>query len=462
MELCDAYILESYDWQADVIESWLAIGEDGKYAHPTCGIVLPRQNGKSKCIVAARMFVGAVFYGEKIRYSAHRVDTMLEMWEIFVNLFGDPRLKQWDFPELHNLVKRISLQNGHLFISLKNGAVINFVARSTGSGRGNTVDVNIYDEAQTLTETQLAAALPSQSAAPSGNPQVIYIGTPPDYEEASGEVFGRVRSNAIKGAEGIAWHEWSVDEIGDVSDKTRWYATNPSLGLSLLESAVENEYNNMSEEKFARERLAYWSDRATDKAIDDDAWNDTKVEEPCDSQDNYFLGIKFAPGGNQVAVSSVIVKEDGTTYGELAINEVEQSGLQWLIDRILAQRENIAMIGIDGKSGAGELAQRLLDAQLPNKQRIHPNAVHVLSSQEVVVAATMLNSSLEEKTLTHRTDKILDISAHSATKRKIGTDGYGFGNDSIPIESMAIANWIARTGERKCLLRQKTAKAARR
>lgn len=460
VELANKYILPLYDWQQDVLTTWLSLNDEGKYAHPTCGLILPRQNGKSKGVIAARMLSGAVLYGEKIRYSSHRVDSMMEMWDIFLGILGDPRTAYKEFPELNAMVKRVSLVNGHRYFEFTNGGALYFTARSTGAGRGNTVDVNIYDEAQYMTEAQSASSKFGQSAAPRGNPQTIYIGTPPDYIESTGEVFGRIRQNAINGISTIAWHEWSVAEVGDVSDKERWYATNPSLGLSLLLSAVEDEYNETSEETFARERLAYWAEVETNIGVNRTLWDETILDDAYDSDDVFFLGIKFSPNGKQVSVSAVTLKPDGTTYGELAINEVEKSGITWLFDRIVEQSENIAGVAIDGKSGAGELAFKLLHDKLPDGKKIHKDAVKVMSTQDVIVASTMLNSSLEEKTLTHYRDKNLDISAHKATKRKIGNDGYGFGGDSIPLESMAIANWLARTSDRQSLLVRKTRKEA--
>lgn len=443
VELADNYLLRLYDWQRDVVSSWLSRDEEGLYAHKTCGLILPRQNGKSKGVIGARMLIGAVFYGEKIRYSAHRVDTMREMWDIFVNVFGDTRYKFWEYPELHALVKRMSHINGHLYIALKNGGTLNFVARSTGSGRGNTVDVNIYDEAQYLTETMLSSALPSQSASPSGNPQVIYVGTPPDLMECTGEVLGRVRENVLKREpEGIAWHEWSVEEIGDVADRSRWYAANPSLGLSLLESAVVNEFNNMTPETFARERLGYWASIATLKAVDDDLWGKTTVSDFNEDYTKYCVGIKFAPNGSQFSVAVGLLLDDETTYCELVMNETQSRSLVELIDWLVKRKNKISLIAIDGKSGAGELYERLVKSGMSKK------AVKILSSKEVVVAATMLNSSLTEGTIKHLEGKVLDASAREATKRKIGVDGYGFGGDSIPLEALSFANWAARTTRR--------------
>ena len=455
---------ELYDWQADTLLVWL--GRDGDtdiYLYGTCILLVPRQNGKTKGIIAARILAGAVFFGETIRYSSHRVDSMMDMWRIFVHLFGDPEDKRNPgfYPELHALIHHISFRNGDLHIELKNGAVIYFVARSKGSGRGKSVDVNIYDEAQYMTEENAAADLPAQSAAPKGNPQTIYVGTPPDHIECDGVVFGNVRKSAIKGTEGFCLHEWSVDKIGDVNDESRWYETNPALGHSLLINSIRKEVSTLSEEKFAIERLGYWTEAESNMAVNSEYWEETTIDKAYDGDiDRYSLGIKFSPNGKQVSVSAVVLKPDGTTYGELAINEIEKSGISWLVDKIFAKADKISSIAIDGKSGAAELAYKLLNTKLPTGEKVHPDAVHVMSTQEVIMASTMLNSSLGEKTFTHYKDKNLDASAKNSVKRKIGNDGYGFGGDSIPLESMALANWIAHTCERKCLLRQKTRKAA--
>ena len=87
---------------------------------------------------------------------------------------GDPAAK---FPELNALVKEVRRTNGQEAIVLKNGGSVEFVARTKGSGRGYSVDVLVIDEAQELTEDQLAAMLPTISA--SSNPQILYTGTPP-------------------------------------------------------------------------------------------------------------------------------------------------------------------------------------------------------------------------------------------------------------------------------------------
>lgn len=451
--LGDAYIGRGYDWQDDVVGCWLATDASGKYAATTCGLDLPRQNGKTKRCIARRLLYGAAGKGEAIRYSAHRVDTMLELFEIFVDIFGDPRVAEdeWRFPEIHDEVTRFCFKNGHEKIEFKSGGFIRFVSRATGAGRGSTVDVNVYDEAQFLTQDQVAAAKPGQSAAPLRNPQTIYVGTPPSEAAATGEVFGRVRTNALAGVPGICWHEWSVAEIGDVSDRARWFATNPSLGKSLLESAVADELNDMTPLKFAIERLCYWPESASERPVRPEKWDASALEKeqtPGRSEvERTCVGVKFEPGGGRVC-ASVALRLAGGERGkprihvELARDDETLGGTSELVDWIARGKGSIACVAIDGKSGGEALRNDLVAAGFPRK------GIVLMSPGQAIAAATTTVNLLAEDRLTHLADQTLDASAKGAVKRRIGGDGYGFGGDSCPVESASAAAWAAVTTKR--------------
>src|SRR5699024_1698777 len=147
------------------------------------------------------------------------------------------------YPELAELVKEIRRTNGQEAIVLTNGASIEFVARSRGSGRGYTVDDLFCDEAQEMTDEQLEALLPTIAAAPSGDPQIIFLGTPPG-PNSPGEVFARVRADAVSGkSQRLAWDEWSIPDdlsVADAMENWREHAfeTNPALGMRLAIATI--------------------------------------------------------------------------------------------------------------------------------------------------------------------------------------------------------------------------------
>ena len=94
-------------WQAEVLDAWLALDEHGRWAHLTCGLSVPRQNGKNVCLEVREVF-GAVALGERILHTAHEVKTAQKHFRRLKFFFGekanDPAAQ---FPELNALVKTI-------------------------------------------------------------------------------------------------------------------------------------------------------------------------------------------------------------------------------------------------------------------------------------------------------------------------------------------------------------------
>ena len=172
-----------------------------------------------------------VMYSEWVIYTAHLQKTATETFMELKGLFESRGLLKY--------VKEIKAALGREQIILKNGGRVQFVARTRNGGRGLHGDCLVFDEAQELTSEQQASFLPAISA--SKNPQTIYLGTPPD-ENCSGTVFRDIREKTRKGlSETTAWTEFSVDEIGDVSDRSRWAACNPALGRRMRETTIASE-----------------------------------------------------------------------------------------------------------------------------------------------------------------------------------------------------------------------------
>lgn len=75
------------------------------------------------------------------------------------------------------------------------------VLESRGASRGFTADVLICDEAQELTDEQMAALMPVISAGRKQNSQTILIGTPPN-PTCTAEVFKATRDRALSESPG--------------------------------------------------------------------------------------------------------------------------------------------------------------------------------------------------------------------------------------------------------------------
>jgi hypothetical protein len=258
--LSAGYGLTPDDWQEDVLDDWLGRRRDGRWSAATCGLAVPRQNGKNGIIEIRELF-GMVALGEKFLHTAHEVKTARKAFLRIASFFENVR----QYPELAALVKEIRKTNGQEAIVLTNGGSCEFIARSKGSGRGFTVDILVCDEAQDLSDEELAALLPTISAAPLGNPQVILTGTPPDPEKnQQGEVFVRVRADG-----GSAGQAAGVDRLRcrgrHPAGRGRPRAVavgEPGAGHPAQRGRGGPRAGLMSPEAFARERLGWWGDPA--------------------------------------------------------------------------------------------------------------------------------------------------------------------------------------------------------
>lgn len=449
--LAGAYELVPDEWQRLVLDDWLAT-RGGKWSALTCGLAVPRQNGKN-ALLEVRELYGMVGLGERILHTAHEVKTAQKHFRRLKHFFGgradDPAAK---FPELNALVESVRSVNGQEAIYLKNGGSVEVVARSKNSGRGFTVDVLVMDEAQEMSEDALEALMPTTSAAPLGNPQWIFAGTPPG-PSASGEVFTRVRSEALGDKPGkLAWHEWSVDGDVNLNDRSHWRMTNPALDAGRLqESVIEGERARFSDGGFARERLGKWApEGSASRLVSDAVWEATGVDAVPDGVRS--IGVAFNFDGDRVSTAGA-VKHDSGVHAELiaAYSGPTEAGVSQLADWLAERWRDFAMIAISGRAGVA-LEQALRDRGVPAK------VVRMLSVMEYFSANSMTLDGLKSGSLTHPAEvpgDALSASVAVSDMKKRGQNGqWGWDattpdGDETPIEAFSVANWAARTSKRK-------------
>lgn len=421
-------------WQASIMDDWLGRAASGKWAASTCGGSVPRQNGKS-LLVQGRAEVGMLLFNEQVIYTAHLQKTATETFEEMRDFFESPKLK--------NYVADIKTALGREQIILKSGARIKFLARTRNGGRGQHGDLLIIDEAQEMDEEAQASFLPAISA--SLNPQTIYIGTPPD-PGASGVVFRGIRSRALAGeTERMAWFEFSVNEIGNVKDKARWAATNPALGLRILQATIEGECEQMDADTFARERLGWWTpvvEHKEEYAIPTAAWDACKSKEQ-KPEGKTAYGVKFSPDGSSVCLCGAVIPKDGSSRVSLIKQETTGRGTQWLADWLNERSKQASCVVIDGRNGVDVLVDKIADTWKIKGSVIRPNAKEVIAS-----ASLMLDALAEQSVTWYFGQEALRDSAITSTKRPLA-GGWAFGGDnSAPIEAAALALWGAKTSKR--------------
>ena len=420
-------------WQSLILCDWMAMNK-GKWVSQTCGLSVPRQNGKTG-LVQARAEAGMLMYNEQVIYTAHLQKTATETFEEMAAFF--------DTKKLRGYLKDIKTALGREQIILRNGARVKFLARTRNGGRGQHGDLLIFDEAQEVDEESQASFVPAISA--SKNPQVVYAGTPPE-PGSDGTVFRGIRDKAISGeTKQTAWAEFSVSEIGDVTDKKRWADTNPALNNRIQVSFVESECEQMPEDTFARERLGWWPQITTQKvdyAIEKDIWDACRSEEEKPNGKTAY-GVKFSVDGSEVCLCGAVIPVGKPARISLIERKSMGEGIRWLGDWLNDRYDKASCVVIDGKNGADVLVERLVDTWKMKDSIIKP------STKDVLASVGNLTNALNERTVTwYYGQEMLRESAITSVKRPIA-GGWGFGGEnSIPIEAAALAFWGAKTSKR--------------
>ena len=421
-------------WQSLVLCDWMAIAPNKKWLCRTCGGSVPRQNGKTG-LVEARAEAGMIMYNEQVIYTAHLQKTATETFEEMASFFDTPKLRRF--------LKDIKTALGREQIILKSGARVKFLARTRNGGRGQHGDLLIFDEAQELSVEAQASFIPAISA--SINPQTIYAGTPPD-PSSDGSVFRGIRDKAIAGkTQNTAWFEYSVPEIGDVTNRERWAETNPALGRRILTTTIEGELEQMPADTFARERLGWWTPVAEHRieyALDRSAWERCRSEEP-KPEGKTAYGIKFSSDGSTVALCGAVIPKDGPSRISLIELRPTGHGIGWLAEWLNARYQKASCVVIDGRNGVDVLVERIANTWKMKGSVIRP------STKDMIAATGTLTNAVNEGSVTwFYQQEALNESATTSTKRPLG-GGWGFGGDnSVPIEAASLALWGAQNSKR--------------
>ena len=250
-----------------------------------------------------------------------------------------------------------------------------------------------------------------------------------------------------------SWHEWSVaadtlDEI-NTEDKRLWYETNPALGYRLTEEFTTEEFKTLSKDGFSRERLGYWvkapeiQEAGAELVISTDLW-DSCVSNEQRPEGKTAYGIKFTPDGSEVVLAGAVIPDSGKARITLLAIEPTGKGISWLAQWLNERYHTASCVVIDGKNGTDVLIDKIQDTWKMHGSVIKPSA------QNVITAASMLINELNEHTLTwYAEQEELRNSAITATKRPIGSGGWGFGGQTCaPIEACSLALWGCRTTKR--------------
>ena len=445
-ELMTAFAKPLDAWQMDVLECWLGRDGDGKLTAMSCGLSVPRQNGKNYIVTALELTLLLGADNTHILHTAHQVRTARRSFEHLARIFENPA-----HPKLKGMVDSVRRTNGEERIVLMNGNTVEYASRSRASARGfDAITLVVFDECQELTDEQLEALMATLAASPTGDRQTVYLGTPPS-PTCPGHVFQKRRASAIyEPSAHTAWHEWSVEDMPprdarfeDVEADV--LATNPAMGGRLSLEFAREEFHAMQVDGFARERLGWWSNVEQDgigPVISADEWDALAVDAPPDGGKVAF-GIKFSLDGSEVAVVAA-AKSGNVVHVELVFRESMSRGFSWLVSWIRERRDKASCVVVDGKSHTRALVE--------NVGRMPANYVVTIGADDVTAASSAFLECVRNRSLTwYRAQEGFRNSVVTSPRRTVGArGGWSFGGtDSTPVEAASLAVWGVLTSRRE-------------
>lgn len=453
-------------WQREGLDIMLGVRPDGKWACFEYAEWVPRQNGKG-AILEARALAGLLLLGDElIMWSAHEYKTAMEAFRRVVGHLRRLGERVNDnLLDLDDIRIKVINTNGEEGVErLDTGQRLKFVARSKGSGRGFSGDLNIIDEAFPYTSEQQSALLPTMSARP--NPQIVYASTPP-LSGSSGDVMYALRLRGDPDAprrdddppwtqdQALGYRDWGLagdlDNLHaiDLDDESLWRAANPAMAvgrISVEYVARERRAMAATPADFARERLGIWPrwtgiGSAGWQVISESQWR-SRLGKAIRLADPVAIGVDITPDRTWAAIAAAGVRPDG--YGIEVVDH--RPGEGWVVRRLkeLAERHSPCVIVVSDRA----LFDRVPKDELPLILASPGNMASAASMMFDGVAGTAADVWHLGSVCCGETD-CLSAAVSGATIRPLG-DGWAWNRRSVsvdicPLVAASLALWGLKT-----------------
>lgn len=426
------------EWQVGASKIILGKRENGDYAATVGGVTLsiPRQVAKTYMIGRICFALCTLFPNLTVLWTAHRTRTTSKTFGSLRGFAGRKSVKPF--------VRAIRATNGEQEIHFHNGSVIMFGAREGGFGRGfEEVDVEVFDEAQILTEKALEdmVAATNQSRHPHGA-LLFFMGTPPRPVDP-GEAFSQRRAEAIAGeSEDQVYIECSADPDASPDDRDQWAIANPSYPhRTPLRSMLRLRKNLPSDESWLREALGIWDSAGTPEVIDSETWG-FAADMRSMAIERLTLAIDVAPDRSVASVGLAGRRADGAWHVEL---DEERRGTDWIGPWVsdVAKKNRLHAVVVDEMTGLVETRR--------NRRYLAGTDVEVTlaaaEGRDMAIACAKFYDGVVDGSVKHLDQPQLNVALSVARKRPL-RGGWAWNrkdpeSDITPVVATTLALWGA-------------------
>jgi hypothetical protein len=418
------------------VDALLSYGPAGRWVALEAAFIEARQNGKTAgVLLPVTLFDLFLLPPDRIVWTAHLFRTSREAFDDFCKCIESSAM-------LSRRVKKISYSHGEESIELHSGAQLDFLARSSGGGRGLGGKRVVMDEALFLGAGAMGALMPVLSARE--DPQV-------NYGSSAGKTTSEYLARLVKrgragGDPSLIWVEYCAPggwedppcELGKkcphfvgtrgcaLDDPANWRQANHTLGKRISVEYVEAERRALPPLEFGRERNGWHEVVATETApMSEKDWGDlTDVES--EMVDPVALGIEVANDRSTAAIGVVGRRADGKYHLEIIKSA---PGVAWVVgDAVkLNKRWKPCVIVLDDKSEAASLLPEFKEAGLkvrdrdPDKAAKSEDIIVTTWANDLARASGLLYSAVTEtRNLRHLNQSDLNDSVKGAAWRQLG------------------------------------------
>lgn len=413
-----------------------------KWAALEAAIICGRQNLKTWALQMTVLYDAFFRDVKRVVWTSHRFKTTQQAFNDLERIVGDT---DW----LRSRVRKVRHASGDEGFELTNGARIDFLARTSGGGRGLTGDTVILDEALYLTAQMMGALLPTLSARP--DPQVRYGSSPGVLES---DVLRSVRDRGRAGGDpSLAYIEWT-SEPGDcadpmcdhglaavdclLDDEERWAQANPALGRRISVEYVRQERRALASDpvEFMRERLGWWQDppaEGSGAVFPAEAWagcRDTVSQIVSDAP--VAWGVDVSYDRTRAYAVAFGLGPDGLPHGVLR-HSCDPSEIVAYLASATAER---ASMGVALQANGAPVS-----SLLPDLERALTVPVVGVSGADLPKACGLAYDAVSARAVRHRGQSPLDRALAAAEVRSL-SDGWALDRKRSRVDIAPLVAWV--------------------